>query len=286
MLKVVKKWGKQHNKNEIIAFEGSFHGRSLGALSITLQKKYQNNFLPLLPKIITVPHNNVEAFIKSVNDNTAAVFYEGISGEGGIRPLSDDLLKVMQETRKRYNYLLIADEIQTGVGRTGSFYYFEQTEVIPDAIATAKALGGGLPLGAFLLSDELSDIFDPGEHGTTYGGNPLACAAGLASISVISENSFLEKVRNNGNYFKERLTELAGKYNNEIKDIRGRGLMIGLEVGEVAPKILKSAFNNGLIFNIAGGNTLRFVPPLIITRAHIDEAMDTIFNIFMLHFKN
>ncbi len=284
LLKVVKKWGRHYKKNEIIAFEGSFHGRSLGALSLTLQSKYQKNFLPLLPNIVTVPRNNVDAFINAVNDNTTAVFYEGISGEGGIRPISSSLLKIMQEMKEKYNYLLIADEIQTGVGRTGSFYYFEQTEVIPDAVATAKALGGGLPLGAFLLSEELSTILDPGEHGTTYGGNPLACAAGLASIKVISEKLFLEKVQNNGTYFKEQLSELAANYNKVIKDIRGNGLMIGLEVEERAAEILSSAFNFGLLFNIAGGNTLRFVPPLIINRSHIDEAMDRLTDTFKLLF--
>jgi len=274
LLKVVKKWATINGKSEIIAFEGSFHGRSLGALSLTMQEKYQKNFLPLIPNIIKVPRNNLDAFEASVNERTAAVFFEGISGEGGVRPLKAQIIKKMIELKQKYGFLIIADEIQTGVGRTGTFYYYEQTGIIPDGIATAKALGGGLPLGAFLLSEALAAIFELGEHGTTYGGNPLACAAGLASIEIISNESFLDKVRQNGAYFKEMLKGLQSEYSDIIKDVRGKGLMIGVEVGEYASAILKTAFNQGLLFNIAGGDTLRFIPPLIVSRSHIDEAFD------------
>ncbi len=141
-------------------------------------------------------------------------------------------------------------------------------------MATAKALGGGLPLGAFLLSEALADIFDPGEHGTTYGGNPLACAAGLAVVETVSKESFLERVRQNGDYFKTLLKGLSDEYKDIISDVRGEGLMLGVEVGQYAVPIFKEAFKQGLLFNIAGGNTLRFIPPLIVNRAHIDEAMD------------
>ena len=280
LLKVVKKWANIHGKSEIIAFEGSFHGRSLGALSLTMQEKYQKNFLPLLPNIVEVPRNNLEAFEAAVNEHTAAVFFEGISGEGGVRPLKDHIVEKMAELKQKYDFLIVADEIQTGIGRTGTFYYYEQTGLIPDALATAKALGGGLPLGAFLLSEPLAGIFELGEHGTTYGGNPLACAAGLASLEIISSESFLEKVRQNGEYFKKLLKKLASEYENIISDVRGKGLMVGVEVGEYAVAILKEAFNQGLIFNIAGGNTLRFIPPLIVNRSHIDEAMDKLSSTF------
>ncbi len=280
LLKTVKKWGNLHGKNEIIAFDGSFHGRTLGALSLTMQKKYQHNFLPLLPNIISVPRNDVTALNAAVNENTAAVFFEGISGEGGIRPLSSQMIKAMVELKERYGYLMIADEIQTGVGRTGSFYYFEQIGIVPDGLASAKALGGGLPLGAFLLSEQLCNIFEIGEHGTTYGGNPLACAAGLVSIEIISKQPFLQKIRENGEYFKNLLKELKSDYENIIRDVRGRGLMVGVEVGVHAAAIFNEAFNQGLLFNIAGGDTLRFVPPLIINRAHIDEAIDKLYLTF------
>jgi len=272
LLKLVKKWGNQRGKSEIVAFEGSFHGRSLGVLSITIQKKYQKSFAPLLGPVRVVPFNDVEAFFQTVNEKTAAVFYEGITGEGGVRPVSEEMLKAMDEARKKYGCLLISDEIQTGVGRTGAFYYYEKTSLVPDAIASAKGLGGGLPLGAFLVSEILSDVFAKGEHGTTYGGNPLACAAGLATIKTVSDKEFLLEVEKKGQYFKGLLAEILNEFPEQVKEIRGQGLMLGMEVREKAYQLMDEAVNHGLIFNVAGGNTLRFVPPLIISYSELDEA--------------
>jgi len=272
MLKIVKKWGNNNNKNEIIAFEGSFHGRSLGALSITIQEKYQKSYLPLLPNIKTVPFNDAEAFKKTAGSKTAAVFYEGITGEGGVRPVSHEMYQAIEESRKKHDFLVIADEIQTGAGRTGSFYYFEQTQLIPDAIASAKGLGGGLPLGAFLVNDRLEDVFIKGEHGTTYGGNPLACATGLAAVNTISQQSFLDRVQRAGNYLKSSLSEIQQEFDNIVVDVRGQGLMIGMELQKDAKTVMNTAFKNGLLFNVADGSTLRFVPPLIISEQEIDEA--------------
>jgi len=274
LLKLAKKWGRTRSKNEIIAFEGSFHGRSLGSLSITIQEKYQKNFLPLLSHVKTVPFNDVEAFEKAVNKNTLAVFYEGITGEGGVRPVSSFMFEAMQRGRETFGYLIIADEIQTGVGRTGSFYHFEQTEMVPDAMATAKGLGGGLPLGAFLVSEQLSTILKRGEHGTTYGGNPLACAAGLAVVNVVSDPLFLKKVEHNGQYLQSRLYEITEEFGDMALEVRGQGFMQGLEVKKEAYKIMDDAFSEGLLFNIAGGNTLRFIPPLIVEKTEIDEAYE------------
>ncbi len=276
LLKLVKKWGNEHNKKEIIAFSGSFHGRSLGALSITMQDKHQKHFLPLLPNVIEVPFDDTAAFEAAINENTLAVFYEGITGEGGVRPVSRFMLDAMKAGREKYGYLLVADEIQTGVGRTGSFYYFEQTDLIPDALATAKGLGGGLPLGAFLVNEKLQDVFQRGHHGTTYGGNPLACATGLAAVEIISNQVFLDSVQQKGSYFKGLLYELANDFNDVVSDVRGEGLMLGVEVGEYALDIMNTAFKNGLLFNVAGGNTLRFIPPLIVERNDIDAAYEKI----------
>jgi acetylornithine/N-succinyldiaminopimelate aminotransferase len=278
LLKLIRKWAKDKGKNEIIAFEGSFHGRSFGSLSITIQKKYQNSFFPLLPDIITVPFNNPGALSKAISDKTAAIFYEGITGEGGIYQVSDEIFKVIEEGRKKYNYLLIADEIQTGVGRTGKFYYYEYCPIVPDAIATAKGLGGGLPLGAFLVSQKLNDIFDIGEHGTTFVGNPLACAAGLSTIKIISDKTFLNNVEKQGIYLKKKLSELCKEYNNHAVEVRGKGLMQGLQLSHDAQKVMIEAFNQGLILNTAGENTLRFLPPLIIDESHIDEAYEKLKN--------
>ena len=274
LIKLIKKWGLQRGKNEIIAFQGSFHGRSLGSLSITMQEKYQKNFQPLLPGIKTVPFNNVEKFEQSVNEKTIAVFYEGITGEGGVRPVSTDMLNAMKRGREKYDYLLIADEIQTGVGRTGKFYYFENTNVIPDAIASAKGVGGGLPLGCFLVNERLEDVFNKGEHGTTCGGNPLACAAGLATVNKVSDILFLKKINQNGGYFKNLLYEIQNEFNDIVVDVRGQGLMLGMEVRRDAGKLMEAAFRQGLIFNLAGGDTLRFVPPLIVEKSEIDEAVE------------
>lgn len=274
LLKVVKKWGNQNGKSEIIAFQGSFHGRSLGALSITMQEKHQKNFRPLLENTRMVPFNDTAAFENAVSDKTAAVFYEGITGEGGVRPVSAEMLDAMRNAREQYGFLLISDEIQTGVGRTGSFYYYEQTGLVPDGISTAKGLGGGMPLGAFLVNERLAGIFNRGEHGTTYGGNPLACAAGLAAVNLISDPLFLEGVQKKAQYFNGLLYELADEFNDIIVEVRGKGLMIGVEVKEKAAELMQESFKEGLLFNIAGSTTLRFVPPLIVDNTEIDEAYE------------
>lgn len=285
LLKAVKKWGNLNGKNEIIAFQSSFHGRSLGSLSITIQKKHQQNFLPLLPGVRVVPFNDVSDFKKSISDKTAAVFFEGITGEGGIREVAPEMFQAMGKGREKYGYLLIQDEIQTGVGRTGSFYHYEQSGLTPDAIASAKGLGGGLPLGAFLVNERLQDIFVRGEHGTTYGGNPLACAAGLSVVQIISDPLFLTEVVQKGNYFKNLLYDLASEFDEVATEVRGKGLMLGLQVRLKAAELMHEAFNQGLIFNLAGGDTLRFIPPLIVTKAEINEAMEKLYKTFQIIFR-
>ncbi len=281
LLKLVKKWGNEHNKSKIISFSGSFHGRTLGAVSITGQEKYRKNFQPLLPNVEIVPHNDVNAFESSINEDTCAVFYEGISGEGGIREISQEMINALVTGREKYNFLIVADEIQTGVGRTGTFYNYEHYNFTPDAIASAKGIGGGLPLGAFLITEKLVNVFNTGEHGTTYGGNPLACATGLATVSFVSDNQFLQEVAAKGNYFKSKLARLFEKYPRHIIDVRGRGLMLGLEIKVPANEIMELALKEKLIFNVAGGGTvLRFVPPLIIEKEQIDLAIDILDSIF------
>jgi len=281
LLKLVKKWGNSHNKSKIISFSGSFHGRSMGAVSITGQDKYNKNFKPLLPNIHKVPFNDINSFQEAISEETCAVFFEGLSGEGGIREISSDMLEAIKQGRERYNYLVICDEIQTGVGRTGKFYSYEYFDFQPDAIATAKGLGGGLPLAAFLVSEKLADVFNIGEHGTTYGGNPLACATGLATVNVVSEPSFLKDVAEKGRYFKDKLDKLAGTYPTLVSEVRGRGLMIGVEVNHAGDEIVDLAVRNKLIFNVAGGGkVLRFVPPLIIRKEQIDLAIEILDSIF------
>ncbi len=274
LLKIAKKWGNQNGKTEIIALKGSFHGRTAGALSITMQEKYQKQFLPLLPNCKAIPASDVNALIEAVNDKTLAVFYEGIMGEGGVRPLSRDFLDTLYALREKYHFLIFADEIQTGVGRTGYFYYFQKDGYQPDGFATAKGLGGGLPLGAFVVSEKLANVFTLGDHGTTYGGNPLACASGLATVNHISTEAFLNHVKGTGQFFLEKLQRFATRYPDIIVEARGYGLMLGLEVKEKAGELMFEAAKQGLLCNIAGGNTLRFVPPLIIEKIHVTEAME------------
>ncbi len=275
LIKLARKWGGKKGKKKIIAFEGGFHGRTLGAVSITGQGKYRDNFEPLLPGVEIVPFNDVTGFEKALSPDVAAVFFEGITGEGGIRPVSPGLLQALKEGRDTYNYLIFVDEIQTGVGRTGRFYYSEKFPFIPDALATAKGLGGGLPLAAFLVAGHLSHVFDPGEHGTTYGGNPLACASGLATVTAVAKTSFLQQVTENGKYLMALLRDIAGRFPQLCGEVRGEGLMCGMDVRRNGPEIMRAAFEKGLIFNIAGGGaTLRFLPPLIVEKAHIDEAME------------
>lgn len=281
LLKLVKKWGNERDKFKIISFSGSFHGRTLGAVSITGQEKYRQNFQPLIPNVEIVPFNDVSAFQNAINEETCAVFFEGISGEGGVRELSQEMLQALKTGREKYNFLLIADEIQTGVGRTGVFYNYENYDFVPDAIATAKGIGGGLPLGAFLVSEKLANIFNVGEHGTTFGGNPLACATGLATVTFVSDKHFLHKVTANGKYFKSKLEKLRLKYPNLITEIRGRGLILGVEVNNSANEIMDLALKEHLLFSVAGGGTvLRFVPPLIIETRHIDQALTILDSIF------
>ncbi len=280
LIKLARKWGSSRNKTRIIAFEGGFHGRTLGAVSITGQSKYRDNFEPLLPLVDILPFNDVPAFKEALADDVAAVFFEGITGEGGIRPVSDEMLRAMDEGRQKHEYLLVVDEIQTGVGRTGHFYFSETFPFTPDAMATAKGLGGGLPLAAFLVAGHLDTVFAPGEHGTTYGGNPLACASGLATITTIATPPFLRHVRETGDYLMERLRKIAAGFPGLCGEVRGQGLMCGMDVSRHGAEIMRAAFDRGLIFNIAGGGaTLRFLPPLIVEEKHIDDAMETLSNI-------
>lgn len=282
LLKLVKKWGTENNKSGLLSFNGSFHGRTLGAVSITGQEKYRKPFYPLLPNATFTDVDDIEAFNNAINEDIAAVFFEGISGEGGVRPVSEQMLTAIKEGREKYGYLIIVDEIQTGVGRSGQFYYFEQFGFVPDAIASAKGLGGGLPLGAFLVNEKLENVFNVGEHGTTYGGNPLACATGLAVVEEVSKPAFLAHVRETGAYFKEKLQILADRFPNTLKQVRGQGLMLGVQVAsaEIGNKIWQAAIEDNLIFNLAGGGiVLRFVPPLIIEREHIDLAIEKLENI-------
>ncbi len=275
-LKIVKKWANQHGKSEIICFEGAFHGRTIGALSVTAQEKYQKSFQPLLPGIQHIPYNNVEKLRETVTEKTAAVVLEFVQGEGGVVPATPEFVAELASLREKFHFLIIADEIQAGIGRTGYFFSYEHYGIRPDIVTSAKALGGGMPLGAFLVSEPLVNVLVRGEHGTTFGGNPVSCAAGIAVVDELMENGLLGHVKEVGEYFSAQLRELQKKYPEKIKEVRGRGLMQAMVINEEGYPYVLKGIENGLIFNATATNVLRFLPPLIVTKAEIDTAVEVL----------
>lgn len=258
--------------HEIIAMEHSFHGRSIGALSVTGNDHYQEPFRPLMGGVRFARFNDLESVKEQVTENTCAIILETVQGEGGIFPADPRFLKGIKKICEERDILLILDEIQCGMGRTGSWFAWQQYGVEPDIMTCAKALGCGVPVGAFVLNEKTAGAsLAPGDHGTTYGGNPLACAAVLAVFDLFEQRGILSHVRETAPYLEQKLDELVKKY-DFLKERRGMGLMQGLQVEErPVGEILQNALKNGLIVLSAGENVLRFVPPLIITKDHIDE---------------
>lgn len=257
--------------HEIIAMNHSFHGRSLGALSVTGNEKYQIPFRPLLPGVRFAEYNDLESVKALVTEKTCAVILETVQGEGGIYPAEEDFLKGVKALCEEHDLLLILDEIQCGMGRTGYMFAWQEYGVEPDIMTCAKAIGCGVPVGAFVLGEKAAaGSLGPGDHGTTYGGNPFVCAAVSKVFDLYEKEHILENVRTVGAYLTEELDHLVEKY-DFLKERRGKGLMQGLEVtGRPAGEIVDRALENGLIVITAGGNVLRFVPPLVITKEDVD----------------
>ena len=274
-LKIIKKYGNLNNKMNIIVFKNGFHGRSLGSLSITAQKKYKDQVNPLLPNIITLDFNDIEGIEKAIDDNCAGAVLEVIQGEGGINIADQGFIKKLRELTTKHDSLLLIDEIQTGIGRTGKLFAFEHYNIKPDLVTISKALGGGMPLGALLVNDKLKDIFSPGDHGTTFGGNPISCVAGLKILEKVNNNEFYSNLKNNSNYLKSKLENLKEKYSKVIGNIKIIGLMIGIEILTDNPLAIVDKFQTEkVIVNVTHGNILRLLPPLIISRDDIDEFME------------
>ncbi|NOX37094.1 MAG: aspartate aminotransferase family protein [Calditrichaeota bacterium] len=276
ILKIVKKWGKARQKDHIICFENAFHGRTLGALSITAQEKYQKSFTPLLPGVIQLPYNDPGALLRTVNGRTAAIFLEFIQGEGGIVPAEPEFIQAIQTVREQHDVLVVGDEIQAGIGRTGKFMAYQHFDMQPDLVASAKALGGGLPLGAFLVRASLADVLQRGEHGTTFGGSPLSCAAGLAVLQEIEEKNLLQHVQKTGAYLLNQLRNLQSEFPDRIKTVRGLGLMAAMEMHQDTFPLVLKGLEKGIVLNSTAGNVLRFLPPLIVEASHIDQGVDII----------
>jgi acetylornithine aminotransferase len=257
---------------EVITALASFHGRTIAAISATGQEKVKAGFTPMLEGFKHVPFGDVEAMRQAITPQSCAIMLEPLQGEGGVNVAPSGYLKAVRELCDEFDLLLIFDEVQVGCGRTGTLWAYEQDEVIPDVMTLAKALAGGPPIGALLTTEELAASLGPGTHGSTFGGNPLVCAAALAAMQTINEKTLLDNCRAMGAYLTEKLEQLKAKY-SFIKEIRGLGLIIGVELAiEGGPLVIK-AMERGLLMNCTVGNVLRFVPPLIVNRAEIDEAM-------------
>ena len=272
-VKLARKYGKAlaAGKFEIVAAEHSFHGRTLATLTATGQPKYQKGYEPLPQGFIHVPFNDLEALKAVVSEKTCAVMLEPIQGEGGVNLPDEGYLAAVRELCDANGALLIFDEIQTGVGRTGKMFAYEHFGLKPDIVTLAKGLGGGVPIGAFIASDKVAAAFGPGDHGSTFGGNPLACAAANAVLAIMSEEQLLQNATKVGAYLLEKLSGLKALYPELVAGVRGKGLIAGMKLTRPGKDIVVSCMDRGLIINCTAGDVLRFVPPLNIQNHHVDE---------------
>lgn len=255
------------DKSEIITLKSSFHGRTLATVAATGQEKYQKPYKPLAPGFSHVAINDFEALSAAVNEKTAAIMLELVQGESGVHPVEKSYLEKVRALCDEKGILLIFDEIQTGIGRTGKLFCYENYGVTPDIFTLAKALGGGVPIGAVCATDEVAAAFTPGDHGTTFGGNPLATAAGLSVLSILEKERLIENAAAMGAYLKDAVLALGSPY---ITEVRGLGLMVGVGVTKNAAALRQKLFGKGFLVGNVGEDTLRLVPPLIIEKQHID----------------
>jgi acetylornithine/N-succinyldiaminopimelate aminotransferase len=263
---------KRRRRGEIVVLEGGFHGRTMGALSATPQETKQEPFAPLVPGFHPVPRDDPAAFDAAVGDQTAAVLIEPVQGESGVWPIGDDVLVSARAACDRSGALLMLDEVQCGMGRTGTLWAFEQTPVQPDVLTSAKSLASGLPIGACVASGEAADVLEPGDHGSTFGGGPLVAAAALATLDVIADEGLLANVRELGGKLLSGLQRLAGR--GLLTDVRGRGLMAAADLPEPrAAEVVKEALVQRIVLNSTGPATVRFLPPLVITEADVDRVL-------------
>ena len=271
-VKLARRWGHADGRHEMIVMERSFHGRTMAALSATGQPKYQEGFQPLVPGFVCVPFNDLEAVRKALTPKTCAVLVEPIQGEGGVRVADQAYLQGLRQLCDERKLLLIFDEIQTGMGRTGTWFLYQQAGVQPDVMLLAKMLGGGFPIGAVVASPKAAELLPPGTHATTYGGNPLGCGCILAVIEAVQKQELLKKVNAFSAGLFERLRALQARC-PVITDVRGRGFMIGIELRIEGKPIVDACRAQGVLINCTQGNVLRLLPALTITRAQLDRAV-------------
>ena len=272
-IKLVRKYFYRHNeagRNEIISFNKSFHGRTMGALAATGQAKYHEGFAPMVAGFAYADYNDLSSVEGLISDKIAAIMVEPIQGEGGINVAELGFLRGLRDICTREGIWLIFDEVQTGVGRTGKLWAYEHYGLKPDIITMAKALGGGFPIGAMVVADKVASGFAPGDHATTYGGNPLACAVASAVLDIVGETEFLDKVKARGDYLVQSLKDIG---DSRIRDIRGQGLLIGVEFSEEVGDLIKLCVDKGLLLVGAGPNVVRFIPPLNVKEVEINKAI-------------
>lgn len=271
-MKLARKYGvsKAPTKYKIISADESFHGRTFDTLAATGHDYYHVGYGPLSPGHVLVPYGDIKALEAQMDDDVCAVLLEPIQGEGGVHVPSDEYLQQVRALCDKHDALLIFDEVQTGVARTGKWFAYMHSGVKPDVLTFAKGIGGGFPVAGFAVSERLAHVFKPGDHGGTFGGNPLACAAVYATLTTIKSEGLVDKVAEKGEYFKNELRKLQEKYPDKVTDVRGCGLMLGMEVAGEGKPIVESCLANNVIVNCTAGNVIRIVPPLIISKEEID----------------
>lgn len=272
-----EKYGRE--RFEVITMLNSFHGRTLATISATGQEKVQKGFEPLMPGFAYAPFNDFAALKDLVTNKTAAIMLEPIQGEGGVHVANEDYLTNVRQLCRERDVLLIFDEVQTGMGRTGTFFAYEQFGIEPDIMTLAKGLGGGMPIGACLARESVAAVFTPGTHASTFGGNPLACAAALAVCRVLLEGRLLEQAKRMGEYLAKGLADCKDRH-RMVRDVRGRGLLQGMELDIDARDVVTDCLARGLLINATSDRILRFVPPFVITQREIDKLIDTLSAIF------
>ncbi|MFN3966308.1 MAG: aspartate aminotransferase family protein [Endomicrobiia bacterium] len=278
-IKLARKYGSKNGRFEIISFENSFHGRTLATLSATGQEKFHRGFTPLPPGFKYAKFNNIDSVKKLINKKTVAVIIEPVQGEGGVYPAEKNFLQQLREICNKNNLLLIFDEVQCGMGRTGKLFAYQYYEVEPDIITLAKSVANGLPLGVTIVKEKYSRIFEPGDHGSTFGGNPVSCASAIETINQIDNPGFLKNVSELGRYFIQKFIELKNEFSEKIKEVRGLGLMVGLELFDKGSEIVEKCANAkpiGVVINCTQEKILRFLPPFIITKKDIDYVVKTL----------
>jgi acetylornithine/N-succinyldiaminopimelate aminotransferase len=270
-MKFARKIGRPAGRFEFVCFERAFHGRTMGALSTTWSPKYREPFEPLVPGVTFVPWNDLDAVARAVTDQTAAVMLETVQGEGGVRPAPPEFLRGLRNLCHERGTLLVLDEVQCGLGRTGKLFAFEHAGITPDIVTLAKPLGGGLPMGAILLREELASALVPGDHGSTFGGNPVAAAASLVVLDRLESPGFLDGVARRGATLMRGLKKLSRAHRNAVADVRGLGLMVGVELKVAAGPVVKGLRERGHLATKAGDNVLRLLPPLIVKPGEIRD---------------